>query len=253
MLLLALTERAATLADAGAETRPGELEDGNGSKQEAGEERNQKREEQDRPIDADFTNARKSCGGDAREDAQRTVSETQSDSAAEQSENDAFEQEVRSDAAAARAQGGAHGQFLAAAFDADEQQISDIGTGDKEDHADRTHEDPEDAADVADDVVLERTDVGANLRVLEELDAEARRGRKGPHNDGKHASNIGVDLLEGDAGPKPGETVVAEVAEGDFAAVKLERGNQGGIIAVQEMKSLRQEAGDLPGLSIHDD
>src|SRR6266550_2458384 len=38
MLLSALTEGAATLADAGAESRPGVLEDGNGSKQHAGEE-----------------------------------------------------------------------------------------------------------------------------------------------------------------------------------------------------------------------
>src|SRR6266550_196701 len=196
MLLPALTEGAATLADAGAETCPGVLEDGNGSKQDAGEERNQKGEEQDRPIDADFTNAGKSRGGDGGEDAQCGVSKA---------------------------------------------------------HTDGTHQDPEDAADVADDVALEWTDVGANLRVLEELDAEARRGRKGPHNDGKHACNVGVDLLEGDARHQPGETVVAEVAEVDFAAVKLERGNQGGIIPVQEMKSLRQDADDLTALAVDDD
>src|SRR6266550_1153042 len=239
MLLPALTEGAATLADAGAETCPGVLEDGNGSKQDAGEERNQKGEEQDRPIDADFTNAGKSRGGDG--------------GAAEQSENDAFEQKIGGDAAAARAQGGAHGQLLTASFDADEQQIGDIGAGDEKDHADGTHQDPEDAADVADDVALEWTDVGANLRVLEELDAEARRGRKGPHNDGKHACNVGVNLLEGDAGFEPGQTVVAEVAEVDFAAVKLERRNQGGIIPVQEMKSLRQNADDLPAFAVHDE
>src|SRR5712664_2927813 len=136
MLLFALAEGAAALADAGAETDSGVLEDGNGSKQDAGEEGNEKCEEENAPINANFTNARKSRGGDGRKNAQRGVSEAQSDRAAKQSQNETLDQEIGGDACAACAQSGAHGEFLAAAFDADEQQIGDIGAGNQKDHAD---------------------------------------------------------------------------------------------------------------------
>ena len=101
--------------------------------------------------------------------------------------------------------------------------------------------------------LIQRADVGADVRVFEKLDAESRWGGKGSHNDGKHASNVGVNLLECDAGLDPGETVVTEVAEINFVAVKLGRGNQRGILVVQEMKPLRQDADDLPAFAIHDD
>src|SRR6266704_2395990 len=68
---------------------------------------------------------------------------------------------------------------------------------------------------------------------------------KRTHNHRKHASNVGVDLLQGDAGPESGETVVAEIAEVNLVAVKLERGNHGGIILIEEMKALRQNANNL--------
>ena len=38
-----------------------------------------------------------------------------------------------------------------------------------------------------------------------------------------------------------------------FVTVKLERDDYAGIFPVQEMKSLRQDADDLPGLAVHDD
>src|SRR5260370_21902668 len=139
MLLLALAERATAFADAGAKAHSGVLEDGNGAKQDAGEEGNEKREKQDWRINADFTDARKPRGSHSRKNAQRAISEAHTDGAAEQAENDAFEQKIRSDASAAGAQGGADGELLTAAFDADEQQIGDIGAGDQEDHADRAH------------------------------------------------------------------------------------------------------------------
>src|SRR6266704_6817289 len=251
MLLLALAERATAFADAGAKAHSGVLEDGNGTKQDAGEEGNQKREEQDAPINADFTDARKPCGSDGRKNAQRGIGEAQTNSAAEQSEKDAFEEKIGSDARAAGAQRGAHRQLLTAAFDADEQQIGDIGAGDQKDHADRTHEDPEHTAYVTDNIVLEGTNVGADVRIFEELDAEAGRRRKGSHNNRKHASNVGVDLLDSDARLEPGETLIAEVAKMGFVTVKLERGDYGGIFPIKEVKSLRQDADDLPGFAVH--
>src|SRR6266853_6997477 len=239
--------------EAGAEAHSGVLENGNSTKEDAGEERNQKCEEQDAPINANFMNARKSRGSDGCKNAQRGVSETQSDGAAEQSQNDAFEQEIRSDACAAGAQSASHGELLAAPFDTDQQQIGDVGASDQEDHADRTHQNPEDAADITDDIALERTSIGADMRVLEELDAEAGRRRKRAHNDWEHTSNVRVDLLDGDAWLEPGKTLVAEVAKMGFGAVKLEWDDYAGLFPVQEVKSLRQDADDLPGFAVYDD
>src|SRR5258708_6382562 len=84
MLLLALAERAAALADAGAEAHSGVLKDRNGTKQDAGQQGNEKREEQDAAINADFTKARKSRRSDCRKNAQRGISEAQADGAAKQ-------------------------------------------------------------------------------------------------------------------------------------------------------------------------
>src|SRR5205807_1722432 len=126
-----------------------------------------------------------------------------------------------------------------------------VGASDQKDHADRTHQNPEDAADITDDVALERTDIGADVGVFEELDAEAGRRRKRAHNDGEHTSDVGVDLLDGDALFEPGETLIAEVAEMGFTTVKLKRNDYAGIFPVQEVKLLRQDSDDLPGLAIH--
>jgi len=73
-----------------------------------------------------FHERAKSVGGDGRKNAQRGVSEAQTDGAAEQSKQDAFEQRSASDASAASAQRCAHGELLTAAFDADEEQVGDI-------------------------------------------------------------------------------------------------------------------------------
>src|SRR6266852_4371056 len=253
MLLLALAESAAALADAGAEAHSGVLKNRNGTKQDAGEQGNEKCEEQDAAVNADFTKARKSRGSDCRKNAQRGVSEAQSDGAAKQSENDALEQEIGGDACTAGAQSGAHSELLTATFDADEQQIGNVGAGDQKDHADRAHEDPEDAADVTDYVAFERTDIRTDAGVFEELEAEAGGRRKRTHNNRKHAGNVGVDLLDSDAGLEPGKTLVAEVAKMGFVAIKLERDDYTGIFPVQEVESLGQDADDLSRFAVHED
>ena len=55
---------------------------------------------------------------------------------------------------------GAQSKFLASAFDANQEQICDIGANDQQHEADRRHHNPQDAAHVTDDILLERTDVG---------------------------------------------------------------------------------------------
>ena len=85
MLFLALAKGATPFADAGAKAHSGVLKDRNGTEQNAGKKGNQKCEEQDAAINANFTNPWKSRGSDGRKDAQRGVSEAQADRAAEQS------------------------------------------------------------------------------------------------------------------------------------------------------------------------
>ena len=91
------------------------------------------------------------------------------------------------------------------------------------------------------------------MSIFEKLEAETWRRSKRTHNDGQHASNVGVDLLDSDAWLEPGETLIAEVAEMGFVAVKLERKDYAGLFPVQEVKSLRQDADDLAGFAVHDD
>src|SRR4029077_3446678 len=106
------------------------------------------RKEEDTPVDADFADAWKSRRSDGSKDAKCDISEAQTDGAAEQPEDDTFDQEIGSDATAARSQGSANSELLTATFDTDEQQIGNIGAGDQKDHADGAHEHPEDTADV---------------------------------------------------------------------------------------------------------
>src|SRR4029077_10480181 len=129
----------------------------------------------------------------------------------------------------------------------------DIGARNQKDHADGTHQDPQDAPDITNDVACEGTDGWADMCVLEELHAEARRSGKGSHNNRKHARNVGVDLYEGDAGLEPGESVVTEIPQVGFIAVKLKGNKNGWIILIQEMKPLRQDANNLPALAVHND
>src|SRR5260370_36821 len=172
MLLPGLAESAAGLANAGAKTHSGVLEDWDGAKQNAGEEGNQEWEEQGAPINANFTDARKSCGSEGSKNTEGGISEAQADGASEQPEKDALKQEIRSDAATARAKSGAHGQLLTAAFYTHEQQIGDVGTRDQKDHADRTHQNPEDPADLPAAVPFAQPYTGPDTPAFDEPDTE---------------------------------------------------------------------------------
>ena len=65
--------------------------------------------------------------------------------------------------AASRAESGTDGQFLAAAFNAHKKQISDVGACNEQYDDDRTHQDPENVSDIANDIVLEGVEIGATF------------------------------------------------------------------------------------------
>ena len=70
-------------------------------------------------------------GRDGDENAEAAVGERKADDAADESEDGAFEKEFAGDAAASGAERGAKREFLAAAFDADEQQVRYVGADDR--------------------------------------------------------------------------------------------------------------------------
>ena len=110
------------------------------------------------------------------EGAQGGVGEARAEGSAGEGEDQAFEQKFAGDAAPAGAEGGADGEFLAAAVGAHEEEVGDVGAGNQQDHADGAHEDPEGGADVAEQVVFEEAEVGADACFLEHFDAEAAGG-----------------------------------------------------------------------------
>ena len=80
-------------------------------------------------------------------------------------EHDAFGEQLADDACAARAHGGADGEFTLAAGGADEQKIGDVGAGDEQNEADGAEQDEERLTSAGDDGVAQRLDAEAVFRV----------------------------------------------------------------------------------------
>src|SRR4029077_18414719 len=118
-------------------------------------------------------NARKSRGRHRDEDSQGRIGESQAENAAEQPEDYAFEEQPSRDSFPTGSERGANGKFLTAAFHAYENQVGDIGTGDQQHGTNRAHKHPKNAADIAHYVLLERPQVGRELRFFKKRSAEA--------------------------------------------------------------------------------
>ncbi len=122
-------------------------------------------EEEDAPVDADggsvFADAGQAGGADGEQGANAGVAEDEAEDAAGEGEDDAFGEELTDDAGAARAHGGADGEFTLAAGGADEQKIGDVGAGDEQDEADGSEQDEERLTRAGDDGVAQRLDAEA--------------------------------------------------------------------------------------------
>ena len=94
MAFAALAERAATFAQAAVQARAGIFEDGDGADEQAGEERETKREEQHGKIDADFVDAGQAGGRDGDQNAQCAIGEGQAEQAAGHAEDEAFKEQI---------------------------------------------------------------------------------------------------------------------------------------------------------------
>ena len=192
-----------------------------------GEECEAEGEEEHVKVDADFMNTGKAggCGGDEGFECGGGQAET--DEAAGEANDEAFKEEFAGGAFPWCSESGADGEFLAAAFDADEQEVGDIGAGDEQDHGDGTHEDPEDFVYIADDIFLEGAQVGRDAGFVEDGGAETLGRGKTAEGDGEEARHVGAGLLEGCAGLEASEGALTEVAEFDLAAVPLEGHDDG--------------------------
>ena len=101
--------------------------------------------------------------------------------------------------------------------------------------------------------MLERAHVWADLGLLENFYAETFGCGEAVHDDWLHSRQVGVGLLESDAGLQPREGFIAIISQMNVTAVPLHRQDYSAVIAIQEMKVLGKDADDLVSLSVDDD
>ena len=117
------------------------------------------------------------------------------DDAAEQAEDDAFEQQLAREPPGARAKRRANRQLLLPRVGPHEQQVGHVGARDEQDHADGRHQHPQRLLDVADQLVLHRSDHRRDARLFEDLHVAAGKWREPAQRDRNHARRIGVRLI----------------------------------------------------------
>src|SRR5207244_453949 len=100
------------------------------------------------------------------------------------------------------------------------QEIGDIGAGNEQNDGDRSHEYPQDLADIANDLLLQRLNLWAKSGVFEQLTVESGRRRPCLQPDRKHASEIRVCLFQRDAWLQSRNALITELAEKDFVAIE---------------------------------
>ena len=175
---------------------------GGEAEEDAGGYRNQECKGEHGAVDADFLEARDVARVHAADDEEAGLGHQQAENAAEDSDQDAFGEELADEAGPAGAEGGADGDFFLASGGAGEQEVGDVGAGDEQHEADRAEQHEHGAADIAYDHFLDADDGHAEGAVPLAFDA--------------HATGDGVDfglgLLDRDAGLEAGHEVVVFVA-----------------------------------------
>src|SRR5271155_5331456 len=190
--------------------------------------------------------------GEEQEQSQGAVRDQQAEHSAEHAEGQAFHQKLACDLAPARAQRSPDGEFLLASVSADQKEICHVRTGDQQNHADGAHQDPQDAADVADQFLFQGTQFLAETRFFEHPDGVARKYRELVESYRDHASHIGTRLLDGDAGFEPRDSAISEVPEEDFIAIETHWQNESRLRA-KEPEMFGHDADDLFRASVDDD
>ena len=142
--------------------------------------------------DAVLADARQAGRVDGEQRADADDAENRPEHAAGERQHDALGQQLAHDAAAARADGGAHGNLAPPAGRAHEQQVGDVRAGDQQHEADGADEHQQRRADVGDERFAHRhrREDGVLAERVGELRRVIRRGERQPR----------VGLLERHAG-----------------------------------------------------
>src|SRR5882724_7180288 len=96
----------------------------------------------------------------------------EAEGSAEEGEQKTLGQELADHASSGSAEGGADGDFALAASGPSEEKIRNVHAGDQQHKADRSEKRPKDWADVANEVVLERSEADSSSRVFRGVLAE---------------------------------------------------------------------------------
>ena len=180
----------------------------------------------------------------AYEDSQHAEGEQQSEYAAGEAQQHAFQQQFARNAAAPRAESDADRKFLTAPLGAHQQQVRYVGAGDQQDDSHGGHQHPKRIADVADEDVFERLRQGTEAGFGEHVCARAGLHGESRGSYGQHAGDIGVGFSQGCARFEPCDSEIGEVDEVDVIAIEAE-GDDEGSFAIHKPERRRQHADDF--------
>ncbi len=123
---------AATFFECLLQIRTRNLQRGRETKENSGEQRDQKREREHAIIEANFAGARQGAGHNGERRAYTPIRQRESQASADDSEENAFGEQLPNETAGARARRGTYCYFTCAAAGPREQQVGHIYAGDEQ-------------------------------------------------------------------------------------------------------------------------
>ena len=219
---------------------------------ETGGDRNDQREHDRRGVDADQIEARQPRRRKARSGPQGESGQAQPDSAANQAEQETLGQHVARQATAARADGGAHGEFLGTPFGPHEQQVGHVRAGNQQDDADGRRHHPQALAEISDEIIDERADLGREACVFHHPEGHPLGRRELAEGDADHARHVRVDACDVDARAQAADRLVVVARQPDVGPVEAQRQHEI-VRGVHEPEALREHADDLATRAVHGD
>lgn len=212
----------------------------NQAEQQARCERDDQRKRECPAVDLDLGQSRQRRRTCRDEEAEPEPCEAETDHTAGETEHDAFEQELACDSIPPGPERGADAELVSPAFGSDQEQIGNVGTRDDEHETDHRHQDPQNLADAADDVLFVRMQRRADPGAYEQRLVHAERRRPGLEPDRQHPGDVCVRGAERDAVAKPRNAPIVEFAERHLRRIESRRQHELG--AVEQREALRHDA-----------
>ena len=124
--------------------------------EQAGEERKDERKQEDGSIDSDLVEARQAGRPERQHGFKQARRRDDPTDATHQAQQKTFDHKVARNACPARSERRPYRELLCATVSAHQQEVGDVCTDDQHHHAERPHQDPQHAADITDNLGLER-------------------------------------------------------------------------------------------------